>query len=826
MAATENRGTIRSLKRDLAMQQARQQLGDIRNLEYKLNGLSASQVLQRQQLGLTNSQQFEASRSLVNIIRANVFTLFNGIVGGSFLVLLILGQWKDALFGITVVVNVLIGVGQEFRSKRALDKLALLNAPMARVRRNGEIAQIKISDVVLDDLLELRAGDQLVADALVIDANLLEADESLLTGEADPVEKTSHDSLLSGSCIVAGRGAARVVKVGSETYASKITLEARRFSLVNSELRNALRTVIFWISIALLPIVAIVVWGQIQALGGWHAVASGQSTVAVLVSSIASIVSMVPQGLVLITSVAFALAAIKLAGRNVLIQELPAVESLARVDVICFDKTGTLTQGEVEFGSAIELAANQPSKIEWQDALAHFGADPDANATVRCLRELFAVRHDLAVASQVPFSSLRKWSAFSFENAGAKTEHWLLGAPEMLLLDHSDSHLETLAKAQSLASLGHRVLVLASSDSAAALTDQIPDRLVPRVLITIDEAIRPDAIDTLSYFREQGVSIRVISGDNPSTVAAVAKQAGIVDFGIDEGAIAVDGRNLPTDPTELAKLLETHFVFGRVTPEQKRNMVIALQSMGHVVAMTGDGVNDALALKRADLGIAMGSGSAATKAVARIILLDGKFSSLPGVVAEGRKVIANIERITRLFLTKTTWAMTLAITFGLLLWRFPYLPRQLSALDGFTIGLPSFALALLPNKQRYLPGFLGRTLRFTIPSGLIIGGAVIWLAAMLQGETVLPVAQTSVSLLLSVAGLWVIATLSRPFDKWRIAIVVSSYLLFALVFCIPFVAAFFGFVWLSPQQLIEPLGISLIACFGIEIAHRWANRNR
>jgi cation-transporting ATPase E len=431
----------------------------------------------------------------------------------------------------------------------------------------------------------------------------------------------------------------------------------------------------------------------------------------------------------------------------------------------------------------------------------------------------------LAAASQVPFSSLRKWSAFSFETGGATPEHWLLGAPEVLLLGRSESHVEALAQAQDLASSGHRVLVLASSDSAVALTDQIPDPLVPRALITIDEAIRPDAHETLNYFRDQGVSIRVISGDNPRTVAAVARQAGIVDFGTDPSATAVDGGNLPTDPAELAKLLETHFVYGRVTPEQKRNMVVALQSMGHVVAMTGDGVNDALALKRADLGIAMGSGSAATKAVARIILLDGKFSSLPGVVAEGRKVIANIERIARLFLTKTTWAMTLAITFGLLLWRFPYLPRQLSAIDGFTIGLPSFALALLPNKQRYLPGFLGRTLRFTIPSGLIVGGSVIWLSATLQIEPVLAVAQTSVSLLLSITGLWVIVTLSRPFDKWRIAIVAASYLLFALVFCVPMVAAFFGFVWLTPQQLIEPLGISLLACAGIELTHRWAHRN-
>lgn len=820
-ANNEDRGSLKAAKQELALSQARAQLAPLSHAEHSANGLTAAEVLQRQQLGLTNSQQLEASRSLVNIIRANVFTLFNGIVGGSFLVLLILGQWKDALFGITVMVNVFIGVGQEFRSKRALDKLALLNAPLARVRRNGEITQIKITDVVADDLLELRAGDQVVADAVIIDAAGLEADESLLTGEVDPVTKKPHDSLLSGSGIVAGKGTARVVKIGSETYASKITLEARRFSLVNSELRNALRTVIFWISIALLPIVAVVVWGQIQALGGWHSVTSGKTTVEVLVSSIASIVSMVPQGLVLITSVAFAIAAIKLARQNVLVQELPAVESLARVDVICFDKTGTLTKGEVQFGQAIDL--NPAGTFDWQNVLAHFGANADANATTMCLRPHFKITTALAVRSEVPFSSVLKWSGFTFD-FGSKLESWILGAPEMVLTSTNQNHAEALAKAQELAELGHRVLVLAQSEASQALKEQLPTDLVPAVLITIDEAIRPDAHDTLRYFNEQGVSIRVISGDNPSTVAAVARQAGLSDFGPAADSKAFDGRDLPENIDELAKLLESHFVFGRVTPEQKRNMVIALQSKGHVVAMTGDGVNDALALKRADLGIAMGSGSAATKAVARIILLDGKFSSLPGVVAEGRKVIANIERIARLFLTKTTWAMTLAVTFGLLLWRFPYLPRQLSAIDGFTIGLPSFALALLPNKQRYLSGFLGRTLRFTIPSGLVIGGSVIWLSAILPNAGQLQTSQTSVSLLLSISGLWVIVTLSRPFDKWRTAIVAASYLLFAIVFCVPFVAQFFGFDWLTLDQLAAPLGISMLACAGVELIHRWVNR--
>ena len=801
----------------MALSQAREKLTPLDIKSYASNGLTSGEVFERKKLGLVNLQQFDSSKSLAHILRSNILTLFNGIVGVSFLALLVFGQWQDALFGIPVIFNALIGITQEYRSKRALDRLSLLNSPMARVLRDREVANIKIEEVVVDDLLQLRAGDQLVADAVVIDAQGLEIDESLLTGESEAVNKNQHDLLLSGSSVVSGQATAKVIKISSETYASKITLEARRFSLVKSELRNALRRVILVISIALIPVVAIVINGQIQALGGWDKFGDAQIRVEVLVASVASIISMVPQGLVLITSIAFALAAIKLARQNVLVQELPAVENLARVDVICFDKTGTLTMGEVHFAQAFELADSSPTLHEWRNVVAHFGADPNANATTKGLAKHFNKNSDLSAATTIPFSSTRKWSGFNFENDQGQSEIWILGAPEFLL--DPKMHGEILNQAETLSIQGLRVLLLASAPAKTQLTESLPKELIPRVLIAMQEQIRDDSLATLNYFRDEGVSVRIISGDNPSTVAGVARAAGMKNFGTVANAQPIDGRDLPDDIGQLAEIMNTHFIFGRVSPEQKRNMVVALQSLGKVVAMTGDGVNDALALKKADLGIAMGSGSAATKAIARIVLLDSKFSILPGMVAEGRKVIGNIERVARLFLTKTTWAMMLAVAFGILLWRFPYLPRQISAIDAFAVGFPSFALALLPNHERYLPGVLRRILLFSIPAGLVIGASTIILSFLLlsNSQTDEAVAQTSVVLLLSITGLWIVVTLGRPFDRLKVTIIAGCYLLFAAIFCLPMVADFFALKWLTGQQIILPLTISLIACALIEL---------
>lgn len=814
----------RDIIRKKALKDARDKLIPLANLEYVASGLNQHQVEQRQVLKLTNTQNFESSRKFREILRSNLLTLFNGIVGGCFLLLLLIGEWKDALFGLAVIANVLIGVGQEYRSKRTLDRLAVMNAPSATVLRESQVKSIKVSDVVLDDLLVLAPGDQLVADAELLEAQMLQVDESLLTGEINPILKKPSEQLLAGSVVLAGEGKARVVKVGPETYASRISFEARRFSLVKSELRAALNRIILWLSIGLAPLVAIVVNGQVGAVGGWQNLADREAAVEVIVSSTASIVSMIPQGLVLITSLAFALAAIRLSRMNVLVQELPAVENLARVNVICFDKTGTLTKGEMSFASAVELEVSDQPMLDWKNVLGHFGADPKANATARCLRGHFEVTSPLVVTQAVPFSSDQKWSGYEFRINKELEEIWVLAAPELLVSQQKDP--ETWRKITDFQDLGQRVLVLATGSGRIQVG--LPEKLQARVLLVISEEIRKDFTTTLEYFKEQGVSVRILSGDSPKTVAAVARRAGI-DFPKKSGTLeAVDARSLPQDRSSLAKVMKENYLFGRVSPEQKRDMVLALQSLGLVVAMTGDGVNDALSLKQADLGIAMGSGSPATKAVARLVLLDGKFSSLPGVVAEGRRVIANIERISRLFLSKTTWAILLAIIFGLLSWKFPYLPRQLSALDGFTIGLPAIALALLPNSQRYLPGFLQRTLAFAIPSGLIVALAVISTSLYINflDSVSMQEAQTGVSLVLSITGLWVLVTISRPLDISKILIISACYVVFGAVYLVPQVAEFFGFTWLGFEKMIVPIVISLLACALIDLVSRWDKNNQ
>lgn len=756
-------------------------------------GLTTAEVSKRVEAGLTNKQDTSSSRSFTSILRANFFTLFNAIVGGSFLALLALGQWKDALFGLAVISNILIGVVQEFRSKRTLDRISLLYAPHARARRNGELVDLKLEEIVMDDLLELRAGDQLLADAEVVYSDGLELDESILTGESEPVEKTLGATVLASSAVSAGRGFARVTQVGSNTYASKITSEAKKFSLVASELRNAINKVIKWISWALLPFVLIAANGQMQAHGGWVLAISDGSWIEATVASIASVIAFVPQGLVLITSITFAVAAMKLANKKVLLQELAAVEGLARVDVVCFDKTGTLTEGEMEF-EALELVGSE--KLGHEAILAYFGNDPDANATTRCLIGHFEGHQNLKHTEAVEFTSAKKLSSFTFKDSGT----WTLGAPEFVL---GKKHESVSVRAAELAATGRRTLVLTNNEQ-------------PIALLTFRERIRGDAAQTVEYFREQGVSIRIISGDNPQTVAAVARDAG-VEFDGD----AFDAQNLPEDMNSLAEIMEKYTVFGRVTPEQKRNMVAALQLNGHVVAMTGDGVNDALALKKADMGIAMGSGSPATKAVSNLVLLDGKFSNLPGVVAEGRKVIANIERVSKLFLTKTSWALLLALTFGILAWKFPFLPRQLSGIDSFTIGLPAFALALLPNARRYVPGFLGRALSFTIPSGIAVALCVLALRLVTDSQAwSVEEAQTGTMITMSVTGIWVLSTLARPLNDVKFGIFVGMVALGVLIFTVPLSTAYFGFSALTLNQLTIAGGIGVAGGAFIELASR------
>ncbi len=824
MALTKsNKQAAKLSKEESELLAARNLLPALNQAQYLASGLSKTEHELRVSLGLVNSQEFVSSRSLAHILRSNILTLFNAVVGSAFIVLLVIGKWQDALFGIPVLVNILVGIGQELRSKRALDRLSLLSTPSARVRRSGKSVEIGLAEVVVDDLLEIKAGDQLVADAKIVQAQALAVDESLLSGEAEPIGKSVDDVLISGSVVISGSALAQVSRVGIETYSGRMSAEARRYSLVNSEIRAALNRIILVISVLLLPVTIVISLGQIQALGGWQNFVSGASTANVLVGSIASVVSMVPQGLVLITSIAFALAAIKLARRKVLIQELPAVETLARVDVICFDKTGTLTKGELTLRDLEVFQRESETQLNWESVLAHFAYATAANPTAAVLREKFPTPTELKELQKIEFDSSKKWSAYSFVTDEGNAESWVLGAPE-LLIDQSRFPDEFI-RSQALASQGLRVLALLSSSSAELKEEKLPADLTPRVLVSIVEQIREDAIDTLKYFAEQNVSIRIISGDNPLTVAGIARAAGLSEFGKLGQKEAIDGSSLPTELSSLAEIMESNYIFGRVKPEQKRDMIRALQSKGHVVAMSGDGVNDALAIKQADLGIAMGSGSAASRAISRLVLLDGKFSSLASVVAEGRKVIANIELVARLFLTKTVWAMLLAIVFGLLAWRTAYLPRQITALDVFIIGIPSFALALLPNRTRYSPGFLRRTLSFAIPAGILIALSVVIVSFQLrifelQTSRQLAELQTHVVLILAITGLWIVTTLSRPLDRTKLAILSLCYTIFGLTFAVPEIAGFFGFVSLELGHLAISVLVGLVISAVIELVQQ------
>ncbi|MGC5223953.1 HAD-IC family P-type ATPase [Micromonospora sp. DT81.3] len=754
-------------------------------------GLSSAEVAERVAAGKTNAYASGSSRSAWNIVRANVFTLFNGIVGACFLVLLLVGRWQDALFGLAAFGNAVIGCFQEFRAKSALDRLALLNAPLARLRRDDAEVSVASGEVVLDDILVLRAGDQVPADAVIVASRALQIDESMLTGESDAVDKGPGDEALSGSIVVAGEGEGRVVKVGADSYANKFADEAKRFSLVRSELRSSIDRVLKWVGWGIGPIGLLVLNAQMMVAGGWVTAVQTGTWEQAVVNTIAALTAMIPLGLVLMTSIAFAVAAAKLASKQVLVNELAAVEGLARVDVICLDKTGTLTAGEIEFDGAHPLTAPPAG---WEGALAWYGAARDANATARCLAVPFPAEGPRDVTAYVPFSSARKWSAVSFGDAAAGT--WVLGAPEMVFGDAaSDASTALGSRVTTLASSGRRTLVLARTDGGmtdeSVEAERLPEDAVPVALLTFREQVRSDAAQTLTYFRRQGVGIRIISGDNPRTVAAIAREVGV---DVDEG---YDARKLPEDDAALADVLETSLVFGRVTPEQKKRMVVALQARGHTVAMTGDGVNDALAIKTADMGIAMNSGSAATKAVARLVLLDGQFSHLPDVVAEGRQVIANIERVSMLFLTKTAYATALAVIFGLLVLEFPFLPRQLSITDGLTIGIPAFFLALLPNTQRYVPGFLKRSLMFAIPAGLVISAALTTytLGAMALSVPE-PELRTGSTIILAIVGIWVLTVLSRPITRFKVLVIGAMFVALVAVFTFPLTTEFF--------QLVDP----------------------
>jgi cation-transporting ATPase E len=718
-------------------------------------GLTDAEVRERVERGQTNASSERTSRTFGEILRANIFTRFNAILGTLLVVILAVGEPQDGLFGIILVSNALIGIVQELRAKRTLDQLAVLSEPRVRVMRDGTTSEVSVDDVVLDDLIDLRTGDQIAADGVVRATTALQVDESLLTGESDPVDKSVDDRLLSGSFVVAGSGQFQATAVGDDAYARKLATEARRFALARSELVDGINRILRYVTWAIFPAAALLLVSQFYANDDWRDAVSG---------AVAGVVGMVPQGLVLLTSIAFGVAAVTLARRKVLVQELPAVEGLARVDVVCFDKTGTLTDGNIVFDRVEPLDNEAPVEA----ALSALADDENRNATLAAIAEAFPTTDTWERTATVPFSSARKWSAASFGDHGT----WVLGAPEMVWAGRDG---DVTARAEELAATGQRVLLLARTN-AALDGDSLPGELDPAALVLLEEQVRPDAADTLAYFAQQGVELKVISGDSPRTVGAVAARVGMA-----HADRTLDARELPDDLDELGTVLEDRSVFGRVAPHQKQDMVKALQARGHAVAMTGDGVNDALALKLADIGVAMGSGAPATRAVAQLVLLDGQFSTMPGVVAEGRRVTANIERVANLYITKTVWATLLALAVGIAFWPYPFLPRHLTIIDSLTIGIPSFFLALAPNTRRYIPGFVDRVLRFATPAGVVAATATIAAFAVARVRD-LPLVQqrTGATVVMLMVSLCVLVILASPLT-WRrtllVALMVAGFLL-------------------------------------------------
>ncbi|MHB8796521.1 MAG: HAD-IC family P-type ATPase [Candidatus Nanopelagicales bacterium] len=741
-------------------------------------GLSAGQVAERIARGQVNAAPDARSRSLADIVRANTFTWFNGLIGSLWVAMLLVAPIQDSLFGFVIVANTAIGIIQEWRAARTLARLAVIGEAKPAVRRDGTDVEVSPHDVVLDDVIVLRTGDQLVVDGIVVEADGLEIDESLLTGEADPVGKSVGDGAMSGSFVVAGSGLYQATRIGRDSFAAGLTEQARKFHLTNSELRDSISGFIRGISFMLVPVGLLLLWSQL--------VRAGLPVDEAIRGTIAGVVTMVPEGLVLLTSIAMAVAVIRLAQKKVLVQDMPAVEVLARVDTICVDKTGTLTEPGMRVRDVVDLGGAGDAA----DLAATLGAMGASEANPNPTLEAIATDYadpGWSATETVPFSSSRKWSAATFVGQGT----WLLGAPDILAADDA----VVRERAEALAAGGARVLLLARGAGRPSAEDG-PGPLVPAALVVINQQLRPDAAQTVAYFLEQDVTVKVISGDNAATVGAIAQQAGVP--GADR---PVDARGLPADPAALAEVLGSASVFGRVTPAQKQDMVDALHLRKSTVAMTGDGVNDVLALKSADLGIAMGSGSGATRAVAQLVLLDNKWSVMPSVVAEGRRVLGNIERVSDVFLTKTSYAVVISLVTGLFAVAFPFLPRHLSLIGALTIGVPGFFLALMPNTERFRPGFLRRVLLFAVPSGIIAAIAALTtyavvtsmlLADGLTQEAARTTAQTTATTALFIVATAVLLQSARPLNLLRIGIVALMAACFLGVILIPWLAGFFS----------------------------------
>ncbi len=764
-------------------------------------GLTSRDVAERVAAGSINRVDQRTSRTVQAIIRENVLTRFNAILSTLLVIIVINGDVRDALFGFVMVINSMIGIVQEVRAKRTLDSLRDRITPRIVVIRDATEHEIPSNMIVLDDLVILSAGDAVPVDGVITASDGLEVDESALTGESDPVHKVVGDEIRSGSFVMAGSGRFVATAVGADAWAQRLNKDAREFSLTDSGLRKEIDRLLGWIVWVIVPVGLLLFFSQ---------TASADSLRSGLVSTVSGLVGTIPQGLVLLVSMSFAVAAMRLAKRSVVVQELSAVEGLARVDVVCLDKTGTLTTGRLALESVEYFVADHDLALDGLAALTTLERTP--TATMQIISEGLAHSssepHRWNPVTIVPFSSGRKWSGASFDGRGT----WIMGAPEVLLDAIGADTTEVGERVADLASRGRRVLLVATSPQALSEDHALPPDLVPIAMVSIIEEVRPDAADTLRYLQQQGVAIKVISGDSPRTVAAIAHELGLPGA---EKAIDLRGHD---DVTGLA---QDNVVFGRVQPEQKRALVRDLQENGHTVAMTGDGVNDVLALKQSNIGIAMDTAGSATRAVSQLVLLDGRYDRLPSVLGEGRRVIANMERASALFVTKTIYAIALAVLTSAAGFVFPFLPRHLTLVGTLTIGVPAFILSFWPSDAPARPGFLSRTMRFAVPAGLVATIITFLIYALARSSYVHATtgeAQTAATLTLALGGFWVLYRLIRPLNRAKLVLIGSMVALLILVFSIPMTSQFFALGFPTLLSGIAVAAATLIAIGLFELA--------
>lgn len=647
----------------------------------KLNtGLTNGEVEERINKGQVNYDTSIPTKSIKTIIRDNIFTLFNLINILLGIAVFLVGSYKNLLFLIIIFCNTAISIIQEINSKRAVDKLSVLATAKATCIRDGKIHQIGINEIVLDDLLILETGNQIVTDSIILEGEV-EVNESFITGESDIIYKKQGDTLLSGSFIVSGKCKAEVIHIGDENYTSKISSGAKYVKKVNSEIMNSLNKIIKFISIAIIPIGILLFLNQFDLEGNCLRNA--------VVNTVAGIIGMIPEGLILLTSTVLAVSVIRLSKRKVLVQELYCIETLARVDTLCLDKTGTITEGKMEVNDVIEISE---SRHNLEEILKQISVtSEDNNSTIEAIRDKYSGNRKWETVTKIPFSSQKKWSGICFKDKGS----FVIGAPEFVLKEDYEIYKDIIEQY----SKDYRVIVIAHSKENFNEKD-LPNNLKLLGLVLISDIIRKEANKTLKYFKDQGVDIKIISGDNPITVSKIAKRAGV-----ENSENYIDMQTVETKE-QLREVVGKYTIFGRVTPVQKKELVQALKENGHTVAMTGDGVNDVLALKEADCSIAVASGSDATRSVSQLVLLDSNFASMPKIVLEGRRTINNIQRSASLFLVKTIYASILAIVFLIVNMPYPFMPIQLTLISMVTIGIPSFILALEPNKEKIQGKFL------------------------------------------------------------------------------------------------------------------------